>query len=62
MQNLIYQIPISVLTPLKLKIKQSKSDSKGRTTQFQTKKEKTLNLNVAEPGEMKSLAFSISLC
>ena len=54
MQNLKYQIPISVLTPLKLKIKQSQ-----KVTQ---KEEKPLNLNVAEPSEMKSLAFSISLC
>ena len=47
-----YQIPTSVLTPLKLKIKLSKM----------TKKEESLDLNYAEPSEMKSLACPVSLC
>ena len=49
----IYQIPISVLTPLKLKIKRC---------QKLTKKEEPLNLNHTEPSEVRSLAFSLSLC
>ena len=48
----IYQIPISVLTPLKLKIKMSKV----------AKNEEPHNLNQAEPSEVKSLAFPVSLC
>ena len=48
----MYQIPISVLTPLKLKIKLSKM----------TKKEEPLNLNHAEPSEVKSIARPVSLC
>ena len=48
----IYQISISVLTPLILKIKVSKV----------TKNEEPLNLNHAEQSEVKSLAFPVSLC
>ena len=47
----IYQIPISVPTLFKLKIKLSKM----------TKKEEPLNLNYAEPSEVKSLACPVSL-
>ena len=49
----IYQIPISVLIPLKLKIK--------RVSKM-TKKQEPLNLNHAEPSEVKSLACPVSLC
>ena len=45
----IYRAPISVLTPLKLKIRQL------------TKKEEPLNLNNSEPNGVKSLAFLVSL-
>ena len=51
MLNIHYQIAISVLTLLKLKIKVSKV----------TKKEEPLNLNLAEPSEVKSLAFPFTL-
>ena len=55
MLNIYYQIPISVLTPTKLKIKRCKLKKV-------TKKEELLNLNLAEPSEMKSLAQYVSLC
>ena len=53
MLNIYYQVPISVLTPLKLKIKVS--------TKQVTKKEQPLNLNLAESSEGKSFAFPVSL-
>ena len=51
MLNIYYQIPVSVLTPVKLK-----------TVSKVTKKEKPLNLNLAEPSEMKSIVLHFSLC
>ena len=48
----IYQVPISVLTQLKLKIKVSKM----------TKKQEALDLNRVEPIVVKSLACPVSLC
>ena len=45
----IYRAPISVLTPLKLKIRQL------------TKKEEPLNSNNSEPNGVKSLAFLVTL-
>ena len=51
MLNIYYQVPIFILTLLKWKIKQC-----------QGKKEEPLNLNLAEPSEVKSLAFPVSLC
>ena len=51
MLNIYYQIPVSILTPVKLKIV-----SKVTTN------EEPLNLNLAEPSEMKSLALHFSLC
>ena len=50
--NIYYQIPISVLTPLKLKIKQCQ-------LKMWIKKEE---LNLAEPSEVRSLDFPLSLC
>ena len=46
MLNIYYQIPVSVLTLVKLK-----------TVLKVTKKEEPLNLNLAEPSERKSLAL-----
>ena len=51
MLNIYYQISVSVLTPVKLK-----------TMSKVIKKEEPLNLNLAEPSEMKSLALHFSLC
>ena len=51
MLNICYQIPVSVLNPVKLK-----------TVLKVTKKEEPLNLNLAEPSEMKSLSLHFSLC
>ena len=48
----MYQIPISVVTPLKLKIKLSKMN----------KKEEPLNLSYVETSEVKTLACFVSLC
>ena len=48
----MYQIPISVVTPLKLKIKLSKMNNK----------EEPLNLSYVEPSEVKTLACFVSLC
>ena len=53
MLNLYYQVPISLLTPLKLKIKQC---------QLKKLLKKPPNLNFAESSEVKSLAFLVSLC
>ena len=52
MLNIYYQVPISVLTPLKLKIKVS--------TKKGTKKKQPLNLNPAESSQVKSLAFPVT--
>ena len=49
----IYQIPIYVLTPLKLN---------NETVSKMTKKEEPLNFNHAVPSEVKSLACLVSLC
>ena len=51
MLNIYYQIPVSVLTAVKLK----------RVSKV-TKKEEPLNLNFAEPSEIKNLALHFSLC
>ena len=52
MLNIYYQVPISVLNPLKLKIKVTKL----------IKKEEPLSLNLEESSEMKSLVFPVRLC
>ena len=44
-------MPVSVLTPVKLK-----------TVSKVTKKDEPINLNLAEPSEMKRFAFHFSLC
>ena len=51
MLNVYYQTPVCVVNPVKLK-----------TVSKVTKKEEPLNLNLAEPSEMKSLALHFSLC
>ena len=51
MLNTYYQIPVSVLTPVKM-----------TTVSKVVKNKEPLNLNLAEPSEMKSLAFPFSLC
>ena len=51
MLNIYYQIPVFVLTPVKLK-----------TVSKVTKKKEPLNLNLAEPSKMKSLALHFCLC
>ena len=48
--NTYYQIPVSVLTPIKLK-----------TVSKVFKRGEPLNLNLVEPSEMKSLALQFSL-
>ena len=50
MLNIYYQIPVSVLTPVKLK-----------AVSKVTKKEEPLNLNLAQLSEMKRLAFPFCL-
>ena len=55
MLNIYYQIPISVLTPLKLKIKHCQQKKV-------TIKEEPINLNLAELSEVKRLAFPLRLC
>ena len=50
MLNIWYQIHISVLTPLNFVDKEV------------TKKKEPLNLMLAEPSEVKSIAFPFSLC
>ena len=47
---------LSILVPLKLKILRTMSTKKV------TKKEEPLYLNLAEPNEVKSLAFPVSPC
>ena len=51
MLSIYYQIPVSVLTPVKLK-----------AVSKVTKKEEPLNLNLADLSEMRSLALHFSLC
>ena len=60
MLNIYYQHMtiryLSILVPLKLKILRTMSTKKV------TKKEEPLYLNLAEPNEVKSLAFPVSPC
>ena len=53
MLNLYYQVSISLLTPLKLKIKHCK---------LKKLLKEPPNLNFAESSEVKSIAFLVSLC
>ena len=53
MLNIYSQTPISLLTPLKLKLKQLQLKK-------MTKKKETLNLILSEPSEVKSIPFPVS--
>ena len=48
------RVPISVPTPF--------WENETMSTKQITKKEEPLNLNLAEPSEVKSLAFPVSFC
>ena len=54
MLNTYYQIPIFVLTALKLKIKQCQLKK-------MTKKEEPLNLILGQPSKVKSFAFPVGM-